>query len=147
MQSYKNILLAVDLKPEDDESVSQKAAQLAKNSKGQLTIIHVLEPIYNYGIPPGTESKFDQWQTELEQSAKQELSRLGSKISVPHERQHLAIGQIKEQILLLADKIGADLIVVGCHGRHGWQTLFMGDTAGDMLSGAKCDVLAVHVGE
>ena len=37
-----------------------------------------------------------------------------------------------------------DLIVVGSHGRHG-LALLLGSTANDVLHGAPCDVLAVHL--
>ncbi|TNF89176.1 MAG: universal stress protein, partial [Gammaproteobacteria bacterium] len=41
---------------------------------------------------------------------------------------------------------GADVIVVGSHGRHG-LALLLGSTANGVLHGATCDVLAVRVGE
>ena len=44
-----------------------------------------------------------------------------------------------------AEEIGADLIVVGSHGRYG-LALLMGSTANGVLHGATCDVLAVRVG-
>ena len=45
-----------------------------------------------------------------------------------------------------AEEIGADLIVVGSHGRYG-LALLMGSTANGVLHGATCDVLAVRVGK
>ena len=46
----------------------------------------------------------------------------------------------------MAKDIGADLIVVGSHGRYG-LALLMGSTANGVLHGATCDVLAVRVGQ
>ena len=46
----------------------------------------------------------------------------------------------------VADEAGADLIVVGSHGRHG-LALLLGSTANGVLHGAMCDVLAVRVGK
>ena len=43
-----------------------------------------------------------------------------------------------------ADKIGADLIVVGSHTRSG-LALLLGSTARGLVPGAHCDVLAVKV--
>jgi len=145
MAKYKRILLALDLKPEDDEPVSDQAITLANAEGAEINLIHVIEPIYSYGIPPGTESKFDQWQTELENSAKEQMEKIGQKLSIPQERQYLAVGQIKRQLLRTAEEIDADLIVVGSHARHGLSALFMGDTADDMLHSANCDVLAVNI--
>ncbi|MFP6816664.1 MAG: universal stress protein [Pseudomonadales bacterium] len=44
----------------------------------------------------------------------------------------------------LARTIGADLIVVGTHGRHGLQ-LIKGSTANAVLHGVQCDALSVRV--
>ena len=43
------------------------------------------------------------------------------------------------------EEAGADIIVVGSHGRHG-LALLLGSTANGVLHGASCDVLAVRVG-
>ena len=45
-----------------------------------------------------------------------------------------------------ANAKGADLIIVGSHGRHG-LALLLGSTANGVLHGATCDVLAVRVGD
>jgi universal stress protein A len=54
------------------------------------------------------------------------------------------VGRPETEIHHVAEEIGADLVVVGSHGRHG-LSLLMGSTANGVLHGAKCDVLAVRV--
>ena len=54
------------------------------------------------------------------------------------------MGRPETEIHNTADEIGADLIVVGSHGRHGLALIF-GSTANGVLHGAACDVLAVRV--
>ena len=56
------------------------------------------------------------------------------------------LGRPEVEIHTKAEEIGADLIVVGSHGRYG-LALLMGSTANGVLHGATCDVLAVRVGE
>lgn len=145
MSKYQNILLALDLKEEDDNAVAEKALAIAENSEAKISIVHVVEPIFNYGIPPGTEGKVDQWENELEETAKSQLEKVGLKLSVPANQQYIGIGQIRHHIIQTANKINADLIVVGTHSRHGISKLIMGDTAEDMINKASCDVLAVHI--
>ena len=53
-------------------------------------------------------------------------------------------GNVAHRVHALATDIGADLIVVGTHGKHGLQ-LLTGSTANAVLHGARCDVLAVRV--
>ncbi len=145
MSDYQRILLAVDLKEEDDTPVSEKAMSIAKSTGAQVSVVHVVEPIYNYGIPPGTESRINEWEKELEETAKDKLKKVGEKLSIPADRQFIGVGQIRQQILRTAEMINADMIVVGTHSRHGLSRLIMGDTAEDMLHSAKCDVLAIHI--
>ena len=66
--------------------------------------------------------------------------------SMRSERRHLVVGRPESEIHHVAEEIGADLIVVGSHGRHG-LALLMGSTANGVLHGSKCDVLAVRVPE
>jgi universal stress protein A len=66
-------------------------------------------------------------------------------LNVPESRQHLIFGRPESEIQRTADEFGADVIVVGSHGRHG-LALLLGSTANGVLHGATCDVLAVRVG-
>ena len=53
-------------------------------------------------------------------------------------------GTTVEKILQERDRLQADLIVLGSHGRHG-LALLLGSTANGVLHHAKCDVLAVRL--
>lgn len=145
MARYQKVLLALDLKPEDDGPVSKKAMEIAGACAAEVSIIHVVEPIYTHGMPAGAENKFAEWQNEIEDEAQKQLEEIGKKLQVPSARQYMAVGPIKRQLLRTADQIQADLIVVGTHARHGLKALFFGDTADEMVHHAKCDVLAVNI--
>ena len=54
-------------------------------------------------------------------------------------------GRPESELQRAAEAKGADVIVVGSHGRHG-LALLLGSTANGVLHGATCDVLAVRVG-
>ena len=58
----------------------------------------------------------------------------------------MEIGSPKAEIIRIAEDMGADLIVVGSHGRHG-IALLLGSTAASVVHHAKCDVLAVRLRE
>ncbi|MCB1135534.1 MAG: universal stress protein [Chlamydiia bacterium] len=147
MAAYKHILVAADLIAKDDDPVVSKALELAGTNAGcQISLIHVVEPVYNYG-GPYVAGDVSQWQEELEKSAESSLSKLGEKLGVPVERQHLPTGQPKHHIIATANQVGADLILIGSHGRHGLNLLLMGSTANAVLHHANCDVLCVRVQE
>jgi len=141
MAGYSNILLAVDLS-DDSEEVARKAAAIS--SGASLHVIHVIEPLsFAYGgdIP----MDFSGIQDEIHQQATQQLKGFGDKHGIAAESQHIVLGRPEVEIHALADELGADLIVVGSHGRYG-LALLMGSTANGVLHGATCDVLAVRVG-
>ena len=85
-------------------------------------------------------------QDQLHDTAKIQLTRLAASLDVPPDRCHLVFGRPETEIHLLAEQIGADLIVVGSHGRHG-LALLLGSTSTGVLHGSPCDVLAVRVGD
>ncbi len=84
-------------------------------------------------------------QEQIQDTAKMHLAEFARSLKIPDEDQHLIFGRPETEIHALANQIGADLIVVGSHGRHG-LALLLGSTANGVLHGAPCDVLAVRVG-
>ena len=61
-------------------------------------------------------------------------------------RQQLTVeGDPADEILRFADEIGADLIVMGSHGRTGVLRVLMGSVSRKALDRAKCPVLIVHI--
>lgn len=144
MSQYHRILVAIDLS-EDSALVVQRARAIAGQGTAQLHLIHVIEPLsFAYGgdIP----MDFSGIQDEIHQQATAQLLRFGENNDIPADRQHIVLGKPEVEIHSTAEDIGADLIVVGSHGRYG-LALLMGSTANGVLHGASCDVLAVRVGK
>jgi universal stress protein A len=56
----------------------------------------------------------------------------------------IEFGSVKNEVLRVAEEIGADLIVIGSHGRHGLSRLLGSSTSG-IVQGAECDVLTIRV--
>ncbi len=144
MSQYNKILIAVDLS-EDSAQVAARAKGLATALEVELNLIHVIEPLsFAYGgdIP----MDFSGIQDEIHQQASQQLKRFGESHGIVDTRQYIVLGRPEVEIHAKAEEIGADLIVVGSHGRYG-LALLMGSTANGVLHGAICDVLAVRVGK
>jgi nucleotide-binding universal stress UspA family protein len=66
---------------------------------------------------------------------------LGDRVAVEG---HVLEGDAKNVILDTADKIGADLIVVGSHGYGTFQRLLLGSVSSAVAQHAKCSVLIVR---
>ena len=143
MNLYKNILVAVDLS-QDSAVILDKARGIAKSYEAQLDLIHVIEPIaVGYAIEISSIDVEGLHQEATEQ-AKQSLMEMGRHIDIPAERMHTLLGQPAREIKELANEIEADLIIMGNHGRHGWELLF-GSTSTGVAHGINCDLLTVHI--
>lgn len=143
MGDYNIILLAIDLSHETEE-VAAKAVRLAAVHGATLHVLHVIEPLsFAYGgdIP----IDFSGIQEEIQKQAETQLRDFAAQHGIPVAQQHLVIGRPESEIHALAERLNADLIVLGSHGRHG-LALLLGSTANGVLHGARCDVLAVRVG-
>lgn len=57
------------------------------------------------------------------------------------------VGYEKGAILEEAEQWGADLIVVGSHGRGFWKRMFLGSVSNAIVRHAKCSVLVVRADE
>lgn len=143
MSIYKTVLLAVDLS-EESTIVAQKARELT-STEGQLHIIHVIEPV-NFAYGSDIPIDLSSIQNQMEERAREQMVAIGEKYAIDTEKQHISMGRPVMEIHQLAEKIDADLVVVGSHGRHG-LALLLGSTANGVLHGAKCDVLAIKVGD
>lgn len=143
MTPYNTILLAVDFTP-DAERIAARARQLAHASQATLHLVHVVEhiPIDAAGEflgPPQTDLH-----EEMITTARERLAEYARAAGLESASRHVSAGYTKQEILEHAEAVGADLIVVGSHGRHG-LALLLGSTANAVLHGAPCDVLAVRL--
>jgi nucleotide-binding universal stress UspA family protein len=57
---------------------------------------------------------------------------------------HARIGRPVHEILELADEVGADMIVIGSHGRTGLRRLFLGSTCEAVVRRARCPVIVAR---
>lgn len=143
MADYTHILVAVDL-TEESRVVATRACGLQKVYSANLSCVHVIEPLslaYGGDIPVDLSTI----QEQVHETAKSHLTEFAATLDIAEENQYLIFGRPETEIDTLAQQIGADLIVVGSHGRHG-IALLLGSTATGVLHGAPCDVLAVRVG-
>lgn len=142
MAIYQKVLVAIDL-TEEAPQVLAKAMALSKAHDAEVVLVHVVEPVgYAYGgdIP----MDLTELQEQLDKAAKEKLHSYGEKHGITPENQLVMVGRPESEIHRLSEELSADLVVVGSHGRKGFQ-LLLGSTANGVLHGAACDVLAVRI--
>lgn len=139
---YKHILFATDFSPEAQRA-QVRAVDVAQQNSAKLSIIHVIDYIPVSQLDGGL-SVVPDLEQKLNENAREELIGCAAKIPLSLRNEYICSGSPKHEITNYAQDIGADLIVLGSHGRHGLG-LLLGSTANGVLHFAKCDVLAVRV--
>jgi universal stress protein A len=143
MSEYRKILVAVDLSNES-ALVLDKALAIAKQSGAELSIMHVMEPIaVGYAVEV-TSVDIEGLHAEASKHARNALVELAASVGIPAHRAHNVLGQAAREIRELAKEVHADLIVMGGHGKHGWDLLF-GSTSAGVTHGVPCDLLIVRI--
>lgn len=143
MNKYQHILVAIDFTASTAD-VLQRAIELGKQNEAQLTLIHSVEcteTIYTGDLVAPMDTGLCE---ELTTQAKSRMEEIVSTNHLSGTDTLVAEGVPKIEILRTAKELNIDLIVLGSHGRHGWQ-LLLGSTANGVLHQAECDVLAVRV--
>jgi nucleotide-binding universal stress UspA family protein len=137
MLPIRIILHPTDFSEQSDYAL-RLACALARDHDARLVLLHVaLPPMAVYGgdmlIPVPADSHDEE---------RQRLDRLQVPEAVATERR-LVEGDAATEILQLIQDTGADLVVMGTHGRTGLARFLMGSVAEQIVRKAPCPVLTV----
>jgi nucleotide-binding universal stress UspA family protein len=144
MSTMRRLLVAIDLS-EPSKEVIDTAVRLATALDGSIELVHVREPfIYamagQYGPSLEQEEALVAWIDQTLAAASERLSQT----RVPCVTTSL-YGSPAREIVAHAEKVGADLIVVGTHGRGGLSHAVLGSVAERIVQKARRPVLTVPV--
>lgn len=128
--------------------VTRQAAGLAARLDARLVVFHVAELPGNLAAgahvrPEGVE------QTAADYLVADTRERLASFVEAAREvgvtaEIDVKVGPVVPTILAAVDRVGADLIVIGTHGRRGLRRLFLGSVAEGVARVATTPVLLVR---
>lgn len=148
---YAHILVATDGSDLADRALDQAIA-VAKALKSDLTVVTVSEPasVVAAGYYAGTSYISDPLPDLLEAQEKAAKDLL-DKAEVNVKAADLSVKTVylnesypAEGIVFIAEKHGADLIVMGSHGRRGLGRLLLGSQTSNVLSQTKIPVLVTR---
>ncbi|THF62393.1 universal stress protein [Pseudothauera nasutitermitis] len=147
---YKHILVAID-----DSQTSRKALQeaisLARLHNAELEIAHavdesVLETFSTHGVALADAKKIQGALLDSGQSTLDEAVHAAEEAGLKPKRRLLSSGDLHaaDQIAKAVVDSGADLLVVGSHGRRGFQRLLLGSVAENLVRKVAVSVLIVR---
>lgn len=135
--SYKRIMVAIDGSETSDLALKE-AIQLTKALHSQLCIIHIIQEVPAYGI---------EW--VINQKRIQEIMRNDGQVILDKAKKAIenegisaeiqlieicnAVERISEKIIEAVGSWKADLLVIGTHGRRGFNRLILGSVAEETI--------------
>lgn len=149
-QSNGNILCAMDCKsPEDDKEYSlnqqivNEATHLADLLNGNVHLVNAYpSPPINIMLELPEFDPIEYGET-LKNSHTQNLFDYAEKYNIPTENTHLGQGLPEDVISNVAEKIDAELVILGTVGRSGLAGMLLGQTAEQVIDNLQCDLLAI----
>ncbi len=145
MKDFSTILFATDFS-EVSEYAFDYAYTLAKTFNSKLIVMHVInEPVDLRGfyVP---HISFDSLEKEIEDAAEKMMKKfcLGRLVDLSASDTVIVSGIPYDEILAMADKEKASMIVLGTHGRAGLDHLLFGSTAERVVRRSKCPVMTIR---
>ncbi len=139
MIRYKNILYATDFS-ERAQLAFEMACSLAADHGARLTVLHVLPPIADGFAESLTQRDYIE---EARGHARSRLANLKPGNPAIEMDTRIEEGNPAGVILDVARELGAELIVLGTHGRTGLARAIMGSVAEEVVRKARCPVVVV----
>ena len=141
------IVCGLDFSAFGDEALRVARDMGKHNPSAVLHVVHVVHPpvgiVGVLGAPtdtgPNMMALFEHARAELERTCGELERHLPGRV-----HGHVCAGEAGHEINQLARELGADLIVVGTHGRSGLGRVLLGSIATNVTKHAPCSVLVVR---
>jgi nucleotide-binding universal stress UspA family protein len=141
------ILLATD-GSEDAALAAQTAVDLVERTGSELHVAHAGWVLHGASVgwnliplPPGiSQEDLDRGARNLLEAEVERMKGAGADVAQAYMRS----GKADEEIVVLAEELDADLIVMGCRGRGGVKRALMGSVSESVIRHAHCPVLVAR---
>jgi nucleotide-binding universal stress UspA family protein len=142
--TFETILVPTDFGPESEAALTQ-ATRLARDLDASIHLLYVVsDPVLAVSTPDLYGIDWQRLRDDLLAIARRDLEQMASRyVDVPIITEAVA-GPVGEIVVQRAKNVGADLIVMGTHGRGGVGHLFLGSVAERVLRRAQCPVMTVR---
>lgn len=142
------VLLATD-GSEDANLAARAAIEISDRTASELHVVHVLQPLPSYAYP---ELALDAYSLVRDRQDRQAQALLAAEVKRIQDEGgnvtevHLRRGSATDEILGLAESLGAGMIVVGSRGLGPLKRLVVGSVSEGVVRGATCPVLVLRGG-
>jgi len=131
-----------------DDEILHVSKSLADNVGGELFAFHSYDPriavataTANAYIPVSL--PFDEIEQQMHEDHQKRFQEITQFHKIEDGKAHLVAGLTHEELPLIAEKLNADVVVMGAVARNRWKRLFIGATAERTLEHLPCDLLII----
>ena len=145
MPDIRRILCPTDFS-EFSDTAFRYAISLAQHYRAKLLVQHVIELWRHPEIDFAPAHYYEEFRGRLLQNSEEELKRFAKNRADSETQLERVVRQgiAADCILALAEEQKVNLIVMGTHGRRGFDRVMVGSVTERVLRKASCPVLAVH---
>lgn len=147
---YKHILVAIDESPTSGQAL-REALALARLHGAGLEIAHAVDeslvPAFqSHGVVLADSRNLENAMYRLGESVLEEAAAVAREAGLSPRTRLLVSEDLHaaDQIAQAVEQSGADLLVVGSHGRRGFQRLILGSVAEKLVRKVQVSVLIVR---
>jgi nucleotide-binding universal stress UspA family protein len=137
------ILLATD-GSEEATLATQTTTDLGERTGSELHVVHVGErPPTHYPDRHGYRALYEEDEREARQLLEAQIEKMKA-AGATVAQAHLRIGRADEEVVVLAEDLGVDLIAMGGRGLGGARRALMGSVSDSVVRHAHCPVLVAR---
>jgi nucleotide-binding universal stress UspA family protein len=125
---------------------AKTAGELAQHFDAELLLVNIVPVVPALPPDPNYVFKVPEYERYLHLDAEKHLAEVREKLVAKHVRVRTMVGHgpAAEEIVLIADREKADLIVIATHGSTGFERLMFGSVAEKVVRLAKTPVLTLR---
>lgn len=140
MKVFRKVIVATDFGA-SSRCALDLAVDIAETYGAELVLVHAVEPFtppYPVALLPGLGT--------LEDAARAALADEAARVTeaIPNARHEVLSGAAATTVTDFAEREGADLLVVGTHGRRGPSRWLLGSVAEKIVRASRIPVLTVR---
>ena len=131
-----------------DDELLHVSKSIAEKVNGDVHAFHSYDPriavataTANAYIPVSL--PFDEIEQQMHEDHEKRFNEITEFHKIDAEHAHLVAGLAHEELPLIAEKLAADVVVMGAVARNRWKRLFIGATAERTLEDLPCDLLII----
>jgi nucleotide-binding universal stress UspA family protein len=139
-KTMKKILIAHDGSKSSDKAL-KRGLEIAERFDSAVTVMTVIPSLY---LTELMETDREKILRTLSEDAEKMMAKIkAGPRNISSLKTVIKQGSPADEILKAAEKMKADMIVTGSHGRHGAQKFLLGSVSSKIIDHASCNVLVV----